>query len=40
MNTSGAVADEIVKVSLEGVEVIAKLTGTGAKQRNGKYYIS
>lgn len=32
MNTSGAVADEIVKVSLEGVEVVAKLTGTGAKQ--------
>lgn len=32
MNTSGEVADQIVRMSLCGVEVAAKITGAGAKQ--------
>ena len=32
MNTSGEAADQIVRMSLNGVEVAAKLTGAGAKQ--------
>jgi hypothetical protein len=32
MNTSGEVADQIVRMSLNGVEVAAKITGAGAKQ--------
>jgi hypothetical protein len=31
MNTSGEAADQIVRMSLNGVEVIAKITGVGAK---------
>lgn len=32
MNTSGEAADQIVRMSLNGVEVAAKITGAGAKQ--------
>lgn len=32
MNTGGEAADQIVKMSLNGVEVAAKITGAGAKQ--------
>lgn len=32
MNTGADAADQIVKMSLEGVEVAAKITGTGAKE--------
>ena len=32
MNTSGEVADQVVRMSLNGVEVAAKITGAGAKQ--------
>ncbi len=32
MNTSGEVADQIVRMSLNGVEVATKITGAGAKQ--------
>lgn len=31
MNTSGDAAEQIVRISLEGVEVAAKITGAGAK---------
>lgn len=31
MNTSGDAAEQIVRMSLDGVEVAAKITGTGAK---------
>ena len=32
MNTAGDAAEQIVKMSLNGVEVAAKITGTGAKE--------
>lgn len=32
MNTSGEVADQVVRMSLNGVEIAAKITGEGAKQ--------
>ena len=32
MNTSGEAADQIVRMSLNGVEVAAKISGAGAKQ--------
>ena len=32
MNTGADAADQIVKMSLEGVEVAAKITGAGAKE--------
>ena len=32
MNTGADAADQIIKMSLEGVEVAAKITGTGAKE--------
>jgi len=32
MNTSGEAADQIVRMSLNGVEIAAKITGAGAKQ--------
>ena len=31
MNTSGEAAEQIVRMSLEGFEVAAKITGAGAK---------
>ena len=31
MNTSGDAAEQIVRMSLEGFEVAAKITGAGAK---------
>ena len=31
MNTGGEAAEQIVKMSLEGVEVAAKISGAGAK---------
>ena len=31
MNTSGDAAEQIVRISLEGFEVAAKITGHGAK---------
>lgn len=38
MNTSGEVADQIVRMSLNGVEVAAKITGAGAKQLAAMLY--
>ena len=32
MNTAGDAAEQIVKMSLNGVEVAAKITGAGAKE--------
>jgi hypothetical protein len=32
MNHSGDAAEQIVRMSLEGVEVAAKITGTAAKE--------
>ena len=32
MNTAGDAAEQIVRMSLNGVEVAAKITGTGAKE--------
>ena len=31
MNTSGEAADQVMKMMLNGTEVLIKLTGTGAK---------
>lgn len=31
MNTGGEAAEQIVRMSLEGFEVVAKITGAGAK---------
>ena len=31
MNNSGEAAEQVVRMYLEGVEVVAKLTGSGAK---------
>lgn len=32
MNTGGEAAEQVVRMSLNGVEVAAKITGEGAKQ--------
>ena len=32
MNTSGDAAEQVVRLSLEGVEVAAKITGSAAKE--------
>ena len=32
MNPSGDAAEQVVRMSLEGVEVMAKITGVGAKE--------
>ena len=32
MSTSGEAADQVVKMTLDGVEVAAKITGVGAKE--------
>ena len=32
MNTSAEAADQVVRMTLNGVEVAAKITGAGAKQ--------
>lgn len=32
MSTSGEAADQVVKMTLDGVEVVAKITGVGAKE--------
>ena len=38
MNTSGDAAEQVVRMSLEGVEVAAKITGRGAEQLGMKLY--
>lgn len=38
MNTSGEVADQIVRMSLNGLEVAAKISGSGAKQLAAMLY--
>lgn len=38
MNTSGDAAEQIVRLSLEGFEVIARLTGSGAKEALAMMY--
>ena len=31
MNNSGEAAEQVIRMYLEGIEVVAKLTGSGAK---------
>ena len=38
MNTSGDAAEQVVRMSLEGVEVAARITGRGAEQLGMKLY--
>ena len=33
MNTSGEAAEQVMRMSLEGAEILIKLTGSGAKMR-------
>jgi hypothetical protein len=40
MNTSGDAAEQIVRMSLEGVEVMAKITGAGAKEIGLKLFTT
>ena len=38
MNTSGDAAEQVVRLSLEGFEVIARITGSGAKEALAMIY--
>ena len=37
MNTGGEAAEQIVRMSLEGFEVAAKITGAGANRKDDAY---
>ena len=40
MNTSGDAAEQVVRLSLEGMEVAAKITGSAAKEVAALLYAS